>query len=205
MNRSALVLIAALLAVPVPSLGQNEPRPVPSTGNANLDELARRDAEREAANRPAVDFYGSDPLTANPYAYRRWLKSMVAADLVELESVTAELVASLDRAAPGDLRAASRQSDRVAKLSHRIWNNLQLRQATRERPRRDPSTRPRDLAEARAGAAAARALVDAIAVNVLEELRGRLVDAGRRVQILERLESLQRIGYQLKVDIGGSK
>jgi hypothetical protein len=204
MRRALLAFIAFLLVTPpAASWGQSSPpgRSVP------IEAMPNRPLSRTMRHVPTVDIITApaDTITANPRAFRAWLRRKIAEDLANLHAVSVELVSALDPAAPGDMRKASKQADRVVKLSHSIWSNLQMRRPTRERPKRDPSARPRDLASARADAEALRSLVREIAEAVLAEQRARDLDAERRVSMLERLERLERIGYQLKVDVEARK
>jgi hypothetical protein len=204
MCRAFLAVIAVLLVTPpVASWGQSAPpgRSVP------LDTMPGRPLSRTMRQLPPTEVVAvaGDTITANPRAFRAWLRREIAEDLADLYKASVELVSALDPAAPGDMRKASKQADRVAKLSHNVWSNLQMRRPTRERPKRDPSARPRNLAEARADAEAARALVREIAEAVQAEHRARDLDAERHVSTLERLERLERIGYQLKVDVTARK
>jgi hypothetical protein len=191
---TALVLVLAQAPPPQPGQpgqpGGVDERPAPRLS---------RSSGRSALPRGMAPVI-SDTLTANPYAYREWLRRKVDEDLAELYKVTTDLVALLDPASPGDAEKAGKQAAKVVKLSHNVWNNLQMRKPTRERPKRDPGARPRGLAASHADAEAARALVREIAEGVATEQRSRDLDAARRVGTLERLERLERIGLQLEVD-----
>ena len=201
MNRTAPAALAALLAMPALCPGQHrgvapEPNPVRAAA------ADRPTASEIAGTRPPeVDA----PLTSYPYAYQAWLRRKIASDLVQLDRVTGELVASLDPAATGDRRAASKRAGRVVKLSHNIWSNLQMRRPTRERPTRDALAPPRGLAEARADAHVARALVEELAGQILDELRSKTVDMKRRLATLELLERIERIGLQVKLDVARNR
>ena len=204
MLRTLLALASILLLMPpVASWGQSAPpgRSIP------IDAMPSRPLSRTMRLPPSVDLVAAtgDTITANPRAFRAWLRRKIAEDLANLHATSIELIAALDPAAPGDMRKASKQADRVVKLSHSVWSNLQMRRPTRERPKRDPSARPRDLSAARADAEAARQLVREIAMAVRAEQQARDLDAGRRVSMLEQLERLERIGHQLKVDLSGKK
>ena len=192
-NLAVAFAITAALQAQSPQPGQPgrvDDRPAPRL---------TRSSGRSTAPRNMTPVVG-DTLTANPVAYRRWLQRKVDEDLAELYKVTTDLIELLDPAAPGDADKAGKQASKIVKLSHNIWNNLQMRKPTRERPKRDPSTRPRAIAASRADATTARALVREIAEGVDAEQRSRAFDAERRVGTLEQLERLERLGLQLEVD-----
>jgi hypothetical protein len=191
----ALTIAAALQSTQPGQPGSVDERPAPRLS---------RSAGRSAIPRSVAPIL-DDTLTANPGAYREWLRRKVDEDLAELYKATTDLVALLDPETPGDADKASKQAAKIVRLSHNIWNNLQMRKPTRERPKRDPSARPRALAASHADAVIARALVREIAEGVDTEQRSRELDAGRRVGTLERLEQLERIGLQLEVDAGARR
>ena len=189
---AAVLLLSA--AAPAPGQDPSAPEPIGTQVAPRLSGSAARTPAR-----PVVLASG-ETLTADPRAYREWLRRKVDEDLAELYKATSDLLTLFDPASPGDAHRAAKQADRVVKLSHDVWNNLQMRKPTRERPKRDPNAQPRALAAARADAEAARALVREIAEGVAAEQRSRAFDASRRVATLEKLERVERLGLQLKVD-----
>jgi hypothetical protein len=201
MRLGLLAAIVALLAVPAP--GRQQPGP---GAGIPVDVMPRRPNARSIRRFPSTEPtpIGGDTLTSNPRAYQAWLRRKIDEDLVSLHQVTGALVTLLGPAT-GDRRAASKHADRVVKLSHNIWSNLQMRRPTRERPKRDPSARPRSLDEARADAQAAHALVREIAAAVQADRLSRDLDAERRVSTLELLERLERIGLQVKLDVARNR
>ena len=204
MRLGLLAAIVALLAVPAPAPGRQQPGP---GAGIPVDVMPRRPNARSIRRFPSTEPtpIGGDTLTSNPRAYQAWLRRKIDEDLVSLHQVTGALVTLLGPATTGDRRPASKHADRVVKLSHNVWSNLQMRRPTRERPKRDPAARPRSLAEARADAEAAHALVRAIAAAVQADRLSRDLDAERRVSTLELLERLERIGLQLKLDVDTRK
>lgn len=140
-------------------------------------------------------------ISSNPWLYREWMRQATDKDLAELYESTTELVRMLDGASPGDSRAARKHADRVVKRAHDAWSNAQLRQPTRERPKADPSWRPRDIKAARADALAARDLVRQVAASISRAQRSRGLDASLQTTTLDALERVELIGLRLKVDL----
>ena len=199
MHRAALAVVVALCASPVAAPGQKSigpPEPNPARAAASERNTAEELAETAPRDRDG-------PLTTYPRAYGSWLQRKIAADLVELDRATAELATSLH--ASGKRREALKLAGRVVKLSHSIWSNLQFRRPTRERPELDQGALPRDPSETRADAAAAYALVDELAGQILVELKSQTVDANRRVATLELLERIELLGHRIKLDVEARK
>jgi hypothetical protein len=142
-----------------------------------------------------------ETISQDPYAFRVWLRQNIDKQMAELYKTSGELVELLDPQTPGDARRAAKQAERVVKLSHGVWNDLQMRKPTRERPKPDPAAHPRDATAAHGDAVAARALVREIATEIAAERRSRSVDASQHVATLDKLERLERIGLQLKLDL----
>ncbi len=193
------LIVAALLAA---ISAQGPTAAVPTRAESSNPRTTRRLATRPTMVEPwnAVSA-PSDTLTSNHAAYRVWLRRKIDEDIAELHKITSELIKMLDPAAPADPRKTVKHAEKVVKLSHNVWNNLQMRRPTRERPKEDPAARPRGLAAARSDAETARTLVRQIAEGVATEQRAYDLDASRRVTTLERLEQLERIGLQLKIDL----
>src|SRR5262245_53618719 len=122
-------------------------------------------------------------------------------DLAEMYKSANELVRVLDPAGAGVGHDAERLADRLVKRAHDAWSNVQLRKPTRERPKPDPSWQPRERAAAHADAVAARDLIRQIATSVSKDQRSREIDASRRLELLDTLERVEKIGLRLQVDL----
>src|SRR6476619_454969 len=114
---SLAVVLALAAALPAQSPQPGQPGAVDERPAARLS----RSSGRSAAPRSVSPVFG-DTLTANPAAYREWLRRKVDEDLAELYKVTTDLVTLLDPAAPGDADKAGKQAAKVVKLSHNIWS-----------------------------------------------------------------------------------
>lgn len=155
-----------------------------------------------APERPSAALAAQNqPLTSNPRAYRLWIRRDTNENLAELYKVTVDLIEQLNPTTSGDMHRASKQAEKMVKLSHNVWNNLQMRKPSRERPKRDPNAQPRGISAARSDAEEARRLIREVAEGILRERRSRELDVGGHVRTLEKLEQVERIGMQLKVDL----
>ncbi len=198
--RSLAILLLAATALVAPVRAQQNP-PISDIGDDDLpatNQPLRITPQTRKPPRP--DRIVGDTLTANPEAYRRWLRRKIIEDLVDLYDVTNSLVVELAPSRQIEAKLARKQAERIVKLSHNIWSNIQMRRPTRERPQPDKSATPRTIAAAQADAITARNLVRAVARLLNEEQNSGGIDAANHVNLLEKLEQVELIGHQLRKD-----
>jgi hypothetical protein len=145
---------------------------------------------------PAVD---SQTLTQSPRAYRIYLRRQVDKKLAELHRVASELVERLDGGTSSSGRSELELAGKVLELSRDVWTDVQERKPTRKRQKLEPAA-PRNRLASRADAVEARDLVREIARLVSAEWRSARIDVTRRLEILDKLERVERIGHRLRAD-----
>ena len=140
-------------------------------------------------------------ISSNPRAYRAWLREQTDKDLAGLYESTSTIASMIEKGETGNVKRLSDEADRVIKLAHDAWSNVQLRKPSRSRPKPDPGWTPRNVPDAHDEALAARDLVREIAQGIATEQRARELDAHRRTEVLDKLEIVERFGLRLKSDI----
>lgn len=158
-----------------------------------------------AVTAPAGLVAEAQTLTANPRAFRAYLRREIDKDLSKLYRRSTDLVEALAADASSERRRkADDYADDLIDLSHDIWKNLQMQKPTRDRPKLDRrSAVSRPIESARADAEEARRLVREVARDILRERRSAALDAKRRVGLLDKLERIELIGRQVLVDLQG--
>ena len=207
---SRMLVVAVLLASTAPCLAQSN-KPVQGNNTSPRNEVAERRAaiasrERQLAYRQeqldrmnSEAMGGEGPRTANPAAYRAWLRQKIAQDLATLDRLTREIAPLLASTDPRAARRAEKYAGKIARLSHNTWNNLQLGRPTREDPK-FVAAPPRPLDATRADATSARQLLDEVARLLVEQDRSPSLDIERRIVTLEKLEHLEALARQIRED-----
>jgi len=149
-----------------------------------------------------VGWYRSDQtLTSNPRAYAAYIRHETLEDLVELYEATNEMLAAVNERDPKALERVAKHPDRVVKRSRSLWGNVQYRRPTKERQKPPTALVARSLSEARKDLESCRALIRSIARVVNTMYRSREVDVQLTLETIEKIECVERFGYQLRADL----
>lgn len=144
-----------------------------------------------------------DTLTGNPRAYAAYIRREIHEDLVDLYRTANEMLAAMNETDRKAMKRVAKNPEKVVKLSRNLWGNVQARRPTRERPKTPVALSPRSLAEARTDTEAVRLLIRSVAEDLNEQYRSREINATEVVQTIEKIERLELLGYQLRVDLAG--
>lgn len=202
--RSSAILLATALALAAPASAMQNPPVSDITDQPARSSTPPMRLGSSVRPVPESERITGDTLTANPAAFRKWLKRKIIEDLVNLYDVTNSLVVELAPEGQVVTRQTEKKADQIVKLSHNIWSNVQMRRPTRERPKPDRSAAARPIRRAQADAVTARDLVRQVARLLNEKDTSGGYDAQLQVDLLEKLEQVELIGHQLKLDIAGA-